>query len=179
MSDITFIFPFWFEAGFALIVALPVTTVILLGLGIAAYRRRRVDPGQPLAAFKWMAIIIGAFWLGGLGFDASMLIGTMRARIDEAQRYFTLDMAAEIDGITLPAGTRVELDESHALKLAELPDGAIVTLRGATWRGKIEFSEPGHMPGGGHGLIIRGILAAAAVVDGIPCRGGSEAAFFW
>ena len=178
MSDIGFIFPFWFKAGFALIVALPVTTVIMLGLGIVAYCGRR-DSAQPLTALKWTAIIIGPFSLGGLAFGIWMLIGMIRAQIDQAQRYFTLDKAAEIDGVALPAGTRVELDESHALKVAELPDGAVVTLRGAKWQGRIEFADPGHAPNAVPGRITQGTLAAAAVVDGIPCRGGSHASFFW
>src|SRR5690242_21648692 len=121
MSDTGFIFPSWIQAGFALTIILPVTTSVVLGLGIVAYRRRRLDPGRPLAALKWTAIIIVPLVLGGLGFGASMLVGTIRARIDQAQRYFMLDRTVEIEGIALPAGTRVELDESHALKVAELP----------------------------------------------------------
>jgi hypothetical protein len=54
-----------------------------------------------------------------------------------------------------------------------------VTLRGANWQGKIEFAEPAHAPNGVRGQIIDGTLAAAALLDGIPCRKGSQVAFFW
>jgi Kef-type K+ transport system membrane component KefB len=43
VSDIGIIFPLWFSVGLALLVALPVTTAIMAGLGVAAYRIRRSD----------------------------------------------------------------------------------------------------------------------------------------
>lgn len=179
MSDISFIFPFWFNAGFALIVALPITTVIMLALGIVAYRGRRRNPTRPRTALKWAAVVVGPLWLGGFALGTWILISMVRAQIDASQRYFTLDRSAEIDGVALPAETRVELDETHALRAAELPDDAVVTLRGAKWQGKIEFSEPAHAPNALHGQITEGTLAMAAVLGGIPCRKGSQASFFW
>lgn len=179
MSDIGIIFPFWFTAGLALIVALPVTTAIMVGLGVAAYRIRRRDRTRRLTGLKWSAIIIGPFWLGELALGGWMLVSLIHANIENAQRYFTLDKAAEIDGIVLPAGTRVELDENRALKVAELPDGATVTLRGASWQGKVEFAEPAHAPNAARGQITDGTLAASTAIDGIPCRAGGRVTFFW
>jgi hypothetical protein len=179
LSDIGTIFPFWFTAGLALILALPVTTAIMVGLGVAAYRIRRRDRSRRLTGLKWSAIAVAPFWLGGLALGGWILLSLVLDKIEGAQRDFTLDKAAEVDGVALPAGTRVELDESRVLKVAELPDGAAVTLRGASWRGRIEFAEPAHAPNAAHGQITDGTLAASAAIDGIPCRVGGRATFFW
>jgi len=179
VSDIGIIFPLWFTIGFALIVALPITTAALAGLGIAWRRIRRRDPTRRLAALKWSAIAVAPFWLTGLGLGAWLLISETQRVISNAQRYFTLDKAAEIDGIALPAGTRVELDDDNVLQVAELPDGATLALRGATWQGKVEFAMAAHAPNKAHGQITAGTLAATAVIEGVPCQSGDQVAFFW
>lgn len=179
MSDIGLNFPFWFTAALALVVALPVTTAIMAGLGIAAYCIRRRDPARRLTALKWTAIAVGPFWLVGLVLGGLLLVSEIQRHIEIAQDYFTLDKATEIDGVALPAGTTVTLDESHALSRAELPDGATATLRGASWQGKIDFAEPAHAPDAKHGQISEGTLAADATIDAVPCRAGSEVTFFW
>ena len=136
MSDIGIIFPIWLVAGLALVLALPVTTAIMAGLGVAAYRIRRRDRTRRLTGLKWSAIAIAPFWIGGIVIGCWMLASTIFGKIGTAQRYFTLDKAAAIDGIALPAGTRVELDENRVLRVAELPDGAAVTLRGRAGRAR-------------------------------------------
>jgi hypothetical protein len=179
VSDIGLNFPLWFTIGFALLLALPVTTAIMAGLAIARRRLRRRDPTRRLTALKWSTIVIAPFWLAGLGVGGLLLVAELRERAENAQRYFTLGKAAEIDGVALPAGTRVELDESHALQVAELPEGATLALRGATWQGKLEFAMPAHAPNGAHGQLTDGSLAASAMIQGVPCQSGHQVAFFW
>src|SRR5215472_725800 len=179
MSDIGIVFPIWFGAGVALVSALPITTAILAGIGIAAYRIRRRDPSRRSNGLRWAAIIVAPFWLAGASLGALWLISEIQHENYGAQHYFTLDKAAEIDGVTLPAGTQVTLDESLALQGAELPQGATATLQGATWQGKIEFEMPGRTNHAVHGQIAQGTLAATAELDGIACRGGREVTFFW
>src|SRR5215471_3525082 len=108
--------------------ALSVTTVIMAGLGLAIYRVRRFGGPRGLTALKWSGIAITPLWLISLGFGGWVLVRVILEQIAQSQRYFTLDKAAEVDGIVLPAGTRVELGEDKALRWAELPDGATVTL---------------------------------------------------
>jgi hypothetical protein len=153
--------------------------MIMAGLGLAVHRLRRSNRTRSLTALKWSAIIITPFWLVGLGFGGLTLVSRIREHISAAEHYFTLDKAAEVDGIDLPAGTRVELDTDKALKTAELPDGATVTLHGATWRGRVEFATPAHTPNATHGAITDGTLAASAVIDDVPCRAGGRVTFFW
>jgi hypothetical protein len=179
VSDINIIFPLSFTIGLALLLALPITTAVLAGLGIAWQRIRRRDPTRRLTALKWCAIAVAPFWLAGLGCGGWILISETQRAISNAQHYFTLDKAAEIDGIALPAGTRVALDDDHVLQVAELPDGATLALRGATWQGKIEFAMPANTPNKAHGQITAGTLAAPAAIEGLPCQSGDQVAFFW
>ena len=179
MSDIGIVFPWSFTLGVALMIALPVTTAIMVGLGVAASRARRRGHARRLAGLKWSASIAAPFWLLGLAFGGWYVVSEIRERIYEARHYFTLDKAREVDGITFPAGTWVALDEDEALKEAELPAGETVRLRAAAWQGKLEFAAPAHAPNAAHGRITDGTLATPAELDGIPCRAGDRATFFW
>ena len=105
------------------------------------------------------------FRLLGLGLGGWAMVSDIRKQIYEARHYFTLDKAQEIDGIALPAGTRVVRDEDEALKTAELPAGATATLRAAAWQGKLEFAAPAHAPNAARGRITEGTFAASTAFD--------------
>jgi hypothetical protein len=179
VSDIGIAFPWWFTLGAALMIALPVTSAIMLGLGVAASRARRRGHARRLAGLKWSTSIVAPFWLLGLGFGGWAMVSEIRKQIYEVRHYFTLDKAQKVDDIAFPAGTRVELDEDKALKAAELPADATVTLRAAAWQGRLEFAAPVHAPNAAHGRITDGTLAPQTAFDGIPCRAGDRAPFFW
>jgi hypothetical protein len=179
VSDIGIEFPPLFVVGLALLFALPVTTAIMAGLGIAWRRLRRRDPNRRLTALKWSAAIVAPFWLSGLVLGGLWLVSEIEREIYGAQHYFMLDKAAEIDGVTLPAGTQVTLDEDRALQVAELPNGTTLELSGATWQGRVEFATPAHAPNGKHGQITEGTLAAPTAIQNVPCQAGNQVAFFW
>jgi hypothetical protein len=179
VSDIGIEFPPLFIVGLALLFALPVTTAFMAGLGIVWRRLRRRDPNRRLTALKWSAAVVAPFWLTGLIFGGLWLVSEIEREIYGAQHYFMLDKAAEIDGVSLPAGTQVTLDEDRALQVAELPDGATLELSGAIWQGRVEFAMPAHAPDGKHGQITAGTLAAPAIIQNVPCRAGNPVAFFW
>jgi len=179
VSDIGIVFPWWFTLGAALMIALPVTTAIMAGLGVAAYRARRRGQARRLAGLKWSMSIVAPFWLLGLAFGGWVKVGEISRHIYDVRHYFTLDKAQEVDGIAFPAGTLVELDEDEALEAAELPAGATVMVRAVAWQGRLEFVAPVHAPNAAHGRIGDGTLAASTGLDGIPCQGGDRATFFW
>jgi hypothetical protein len=179
VSDIGIVFPWWFTLGAALMIALPVTTAIIVGLGVAASRARRLGHARRLAGVKWSMSIVAPFWLVGLSFGGWAVVSEIRRHIYDLRHYFTLAKAQEVDGIAFPAGTWVALDEDEALKEAELPAGATMTLRAAEWQGKLEFAAPAHAPNAAHGRITDGTLAASTAIDGIPCKAGDRATFFW
>jgi hypothetical protein len=179
VSDIGIEFPPLFAIGLALLLALPVTTALMAGLGIAWRRLRRRDPDRRLTALKWSTAVVAPFWLAGLILGGLWLVSEIEREIYGAQHYFRLDKAAEIDGVRLPAGTQVTLDENRALQAAELPDGTTLALSGATWQGRIEFAMPAHAPDGKHGQITEGTLAAPVTIQNIPCQAGDRVTFFW
>jgi hypothetical protein len=179
VSDIRIEFPPFFIIGLALVLALPVTTAIMAGLGIAWRRLRRRDPARRLTSLKWSAIVVAPFWFAGLVLGGLWLVSEIQREIYGAQHYFRLATAAEIDSVALPAGTQVELGENGALQVAELPDGATLNLRGAVWQGRVEFAMPAHAPDGKHGQITAGTLAAPATIQNVPCRQGNQVAFYW
>jgi hypothetical protein len=179
VSDIGIGFPWWFTLGVALMIALPVRTAIMVGLGVVAYRARRRGQTRRLLGLKWSMSIVAPFWLLGLGFGAWVKVGEISRHIYDLRHYFALAKAQEVDGNAFPAGTWVALDEDEALKEAELPAGATVTLRGAAWQGRIEFAAPAFPVGSVHGRITAGTLAASTVIDDIPCEAGDGVTFFW
>ena len=140
VNDIGIVFPWWFTLGAAWMIALPVTTSIMVGLGVAASRARRLGHARRVAGIKWSMSIVAPFWLIGLSFGGWAAVSEIRRQIYEVRHYFTLDKAREVDGIEFPAATRVELDEDEALKAAELPAGAMVTL--ARPRGRAGSNSP-------------------------------------
>jgi hypothetical protein len=54
----------WF--GLALLYVLPVTTLIMAGIGIAWFVLRRRGHGRRLAIVRWSAAAVAPFWLGGI-----------------------------------------------------------------------------------------------------------------
>jgi hypothetical protein len=179
VSDIGIVFPWWFALAAALVIALPVTSAIMLGLGAAAFRARRLGHARRLRGVLWSTAIVAPFWLLGLGLGGWAMVGEIRNQIYQARHYFTLDEAREVDGVAFPAGTRVELDEDGALRVAELATGATVRLGAAAWQGKLEFAAPMHAPNTAHVQISDGTLAASAAFDGIRCAAGHRVTFFW
>ena len=179
MSDVGISFPWWFGVGVLLLYALPFTTLLLAGLAAAWVRLRRRPAGRLLPIVRWSALIIAPFWLGGAWCGAEIWIGNVQRDLAEARRHTTLTQTTEIAGAHYPAGTEITRDESGKLQFADLPEGATATLAGAEWRGRIEFVEPGHAPGGAQGIVASATLAAPAAIQGVPCQAGEEAHFFW
>src|SRR6516225_9031437 len=101
MSDIGIVFPWWFTLGAALVIVLPVTTAIMLGLGAARFRARHLGHARRLSRLKWSLAIVAPFWLLGLGLGGWAVVGEIRKYIYEAHHYFALDKAQEVDGIAL------------------------------------------------------------------------------
>jgi hypothetical protein len=121
-----------------------------------------------LTRLKCSLIVVAPFWLLGLGVGGWTTLSFILKQVAEAQHYFTLDKAVEVDGITLPAGTRVELDDANALRVAELRDDTTLALRGTMWRGRIEFAEPSHASNAAHGQITDGRCADPACLGKSP-----------
>jgi hypothetical protein len=179
MSDVGLTFPAWFDIALVLIFALPLTSLVLAGLGVGWFAsRRRGRPGRT-AVLKWGAIAVAPFWLVGAGFGLWALTAVLIDKIDWARHHSTLATATVIDGVDIPAGATVSRDDDGALQTVDLAEGTTLTTNGATWLDHLEFAPPSDAPNGARGRIMTGTLAAAATIQGIPCQGGQTVDFLW
>jgi hypothetical protein len=183
MSDISIVFPFWMIAWIWLGEALPVTTLLLLGLGAAYFLgRRRVRLRRSLA---WpvavvgaaVAAVVGAAWIAGIGFWAARLADQIGSDIYQARHHYRLEAATVVAGIALPQGSWVSVDEAGRLYEIEAGPGAAVSIDGARWQGDIRLILPANPTASDRGMVKSATLAADATLQGTPCRAGEPVEF--
>jgi hypothetical protein len=179
MSDISIVFPFWMIAWIWLGEALPVTTLLMLGLGAAYFLgRRRVRLRRrlawPLAA---AAAVVGATWIAGIGFWAARLADQIGSDIYQARHHYRLEAATVVAGIALPQGSWVSVDEAGRLYEIEAEPGAAVSIDGARWQGDIRLILPADPTASDRGMVKSATLAADATLQGTPCRAGEPVEF--
>lgn len=155
-------FPWWFLPLAILTLAVPVTSLALIGTGIGWLISRR--KGRPSAArsFAWWTIAITPFWLAGAGFGGWMISGMMAEDAERARLNYKLHEATVIDGVNIPAGVMVSLNKDGTLRSVSLPDGVTLAASGATWQHGVEF--------GARGWVSDASLAADATIQNIPCQ---------
>ena len=73
---------------------------------------------------------MGPFWALGAGLTGWLWINgvTVTEEMRAASRHFTLTADRTIDGVDLPAGAEVTLDDYDRLESAALPSGVAVPL---------------------------------------------------
>ncbi len=183
MSDISIVFPFWMIAWIWLGEALPVTTLLMLGLGTAYFLgRRRVRLRRRLA---WpvavvgaaVAAVVGAAWIAGIGFWAARFADQIGSDIYQARHHYRLETAAVVAGIALPQGSWVSVDEAGRLYEIEAGPGAAVSIDGARWQGDIRLMLPADPGAPDRGIVKSATLAADATLQGTPCRAGEPVEF--
>ncbi|HSY87496.1 MAG TPA: hypothetical protein VLA85_13085, partial [Verrucomicrobiae bacterium] len=159
--------------------ALPVTTLLMLGLGAAYFLgRRRVRLRRrlawPLAA---AAAVVGATWIAGIGFWAARLADQIGSDIYQARHHYRLEAATVVAGIALPQGSWVSVDEAGRLYEIEAEPGAAVSIDGARWQGDIRLILPANPTASDRGMVKSATLAADATLQGTPCRAGEPVEF--
>ena len=172
MSDISIVFPFWMIAWIWLGEALPVTTLLLLGLGAAYFlgrrrvrlRRRLAWPVAVLGAA--VAAVVGAAWIAGIGFWAAGFADQIGSDIYQARHHYRLEAATVVAGIALPQGSWVAVDEAGRLYEIEAGPGAAVSIDGARWQGDIRLILPANPT-----ASDRGIVKSATLPRMRPSRG--------
>lgn len=152
--------PWWFILLALLSYILPVTSLALGGFGIGWFVSRR--KGRPARVSKWGAILVAPFWLTGAAFGVWMMSEMMAEHARNARLNYTVRDATVIDGVTIPAGGKVSLNEDGGLRAVSLPDDAMLAASGATWQHVVDF--------GAHGWVSDASLAADATIQNIPCQ---------
>jgi len=114
-----------------------------------------------------LAGLAGWLWINGVTEE-------MRA----GSRHFTLTADRTIDGVDLPAGAEVTLDDYDRLESAALPSGIAVALDGSTWRGFIKFGHGQETDLSAPTRISVGDPVTDTAFDGVLCRAGQPVAFW-
>jgi hypothetical protein len=173
MSDVGLNFSALDIIVFGSIIALPLTTILLVIL----VWRRIVGRGRRTALNVGIAVL-GPLWVVPAGLLLALWIDELIEEMRTARRHFTLTVERQIDGVVLPAGSEVALDGYDRLESVTLPAGATLALDGAAWRGFIKFVPSLDKDAAEPARISVGQPAKDAAFDGIPCRAGQAVAFW-
>jgi hypothetical protein len=183
MSDISIVFPRWLIAWIWLGEAVPVTTLLMLGLGAAfLLGRRRAHRHVPLGRrltwpLAFVGAVVGAAWIAGIGFWVARLADQIQSDIYQARHHYRLETATVVAGIALPQGSWVSVDEAGRLYEIEAGPGAAVSIEGARWQGDIRLILPADPAASDRGIVKSATLAADATLQGTPCRAGEPVEF--
>src|SRR4029077_15459942 len=124
MSDITLQFSALEVLGFAAIIALPTTTIILVILVALRLRARSAAWRRaPRWAVNAGILAVAPFWGVGTGLLTWLLVDGLINEMDAARRHFVLVGERSISGVRLPAGSVVDIDDSDRLVSVGLPAG--------------------------------------------------------
>jgi hypothetical protein len=160
---------------FCLFLALPLTTLLAALLVVFRIWRRRRGARRTLLTEALLALVALA-WLGGAVPMGMSWFDSWQSAREEAAHHFTTEAPREIQGIALPAGTKVNLNGFDRLDSLNTPGTGSVTVGGIGWRGEVVFASPD--PDHPHPAVVIGTLASDTTISGIACRGG-EAAMLW
>ena len=172
MSDISISFPPWMIAWFLLGEATPFITLGLIILVAAFFFSRGTGHIRRVRWLKWTLAIVGGLWLVGISFWAAGIVDQIKTDIHQAQHHYRVDKATVLPGIEIPRGSWVSVDEEGMLYGIEIAQDAAVSIDGASWRGDISLIPLHNRKASDRGTIKSATLAAAAVIQGIPCRAG-------
>src|ERR1700730_6989895 len=164
---------------YGVIAALPLTTILLVILVVA---RRGIGHAATRRGLHWALnagiIAVGPFWAIGAGLTGWLWINGVTEEMRAASRHFTLTADRTIDGVDLPAGAEVTLDDYDRLESAALPSGIAVALDGSTWRGFIKFGYRQETDLSAPTRISVGVPGTDTAFDGVLCRAGQPVAFW-
>ena len=161
------------------ILALPWTTILLVTLVVARLRigRRSIRRGLRRGLNAGI-IAVGPVWAIGAGLLFWLWIDGVVEEMRAASRHFTLTADRMIDGVNLPAGAEVTLDDYERLESAALPSGVTAALAGSAWRGFVKFGHGQQSDAPAPTRISVGEPVTDAAFDGVPCRAGHAVAFW-
>jgi hypothetical protein len=164
---------------YGVIVALPLTTIMLVILVVA---RLGISRGSMRRALQWALnagiVTVAPLWAIGASLQVWLWINGVTEEMRAASRYFTLMADRTIDGVDLPAGAEVTLDGYGRLESAALPSGIALALDGSTWRGFIKFGHGQETDLSAPTRISVGDPVTDSAFDGVLCRAGQPVAFW-
>jgi hypothetical protein len=162
VSDIGLDFPFWFIAGYFVVmgwyVSVPAMVVLgLIGCSAKLARRWRV------AAFGTAALLAAPFMAGAV-FALIDHAKDKTSRALQAELHRTLDHDETVTGLALPAGSEIDFTDQSRSQILSVRLPAVTDIRGVKVTGMLTWQD--------FGQVWQGTLAGDQIVGGFPCVAG-------
>jgi hypothetical protein len=162
VSDIGINFPFWFIAGYFVVVGwyVSVPAMVVLGLvGCSADMAR----GWRVAAFGTAALLSAPFVVGAV-FAIIDNAKDKRSQAYQAEVHLTLDHDETVTGLALPAGSDIDFTDKSRSQILSVRLPVVTDIRGVPVTGTLMWQDSSH--------VWQGTLAGDQIVGGFPCAAG-------
>jgi hypothetical protein len=165
VSDIGLDLPFWFGAGYIVVVGWYVSVPAIVVLGLVGCFVD-IARGWRLAAFGAAALLSAPFVVYAvltIMDDAK----EKRSRAFQAETHRTLDHDDIVTGLALPAGSDIDFTDKSRTQILSVGLPVVTDIRGIALMGTLLWQETSQ--------LWQGTLAGDQIVDGFPCAKGSIA----
>jgi hypothetical protein len=159
VSDIGIDFPFWFIAGYFVVVGwyVSVPAIVVLGLvGCFADMARR----WRVAAFGTAALLSAPL----LAYAVLTIIDDAKYHRFRTELHRTLDHDETVTGLALPAGSDIDFSDKSRTQINSVRLPAVTDIRGVRVTGTLAWQDIGH--------VWQGTLASDQIIGGFPCAAG-------
>jgi len=159
LNDIGLHFPFWFIAGYFVVVGWYVSVPAIVVLGVVG-RFVDMNRGWRVAVFGTAALLSAPLVV----YAVLEINDNAKYRRLQAERHRTLDHDETVTGLALPAGSDIDFtDKSRTqIRLVRLP--VVADIRGVQVTGTLEWQDFSH--------AWQSTLAGDQIVGGFPCAAG-------
>jgi hypothetical protein len=162
VSDIGINFPFWFIAGYFVVVGWYVSVPAIVVLGLVGYF---VDMarGWRVAAFGGAALLSAPFVTSAVLTiidDAK----DKRFQADRAELHRSLEHDETVTGLALPAGSEIDFTDKSRTHILSVRLPVVTDIGGVQMTGALMWQDLGH--------VWQGTLAGDQIVGGLPCAAG-------
>jgi hypothetical protein len=159
VSDIGIDFPFWFIAGYFVVVGWYVSVPVIVVLGLVGCfadvaRRWRV------AAFGTAALLSAPL----LVYAVLTIVENAKYNRLRAELHRTLDHDETVAGLALPAGSDIDFSDKSRTHIISVRLPVVTDIRGVQVTGTLTWEDIGH--------VWQSTLAGDQTVGGLPCAAG-------
>jgi hypothetical protein len=160
VSDIGINFPFWFIAGYFVVVGwyVSVPAIIVLGLVGCFVDMAR---GWRVAAFGTAALLSAPLVV----YAVLTIIDNAKYKRLQAEVHRTLDHDETVTGLALPAGSDIDFTDKSRTQILSVRLPVVTDIRGVQVTGTLMWQDFSH--------VWQSTLAGDQIVGGFPCAAGS------
>jgi hypothetical protein len=159
MSDIGINFPFWFIAGYFVVVGWYVSVPAIVVLGLVGCFVD-IARGWRVAAFGTAALLSAPLVV----YAVLTIIDNEKYKRFQAELHRTLDHDETVSGLALPAGSDIDFTDKSRTQIRSVDLPVVTDIRGVQVTGTLEWQDFSH--------LWQGTLAGDQIVGGFPCAAG-------